>query len=113
MNEGKKKERAPRLSRAEAAKLLTEYEASGLSRRVFCAERGMGIATLGRYLRWRAEDKAPARRRWVSVEVAAKEPVSSAEHKLSVTLSNGRRIEVSRGFDGAVLEQLVRILERV
>jgi hypothetical protein len=113
MSEGKKKERAPRLSRAEAAKLLTEYEASGLSRQVFCAQRGMGITTLGRYFRWRAEDKAPTRKRWVSVEVAAKEPAVAVEHKLSVTLSNGRRIEVSRGFDGALLEQLVRILERI
>jgi hypothetical protein len=113
MSEGKKKERAPRLSRAEAAKLLSEYEASGLSRQVFCVQRGMGITTLGRYFRWRAEDKAPTRKRWVSVEVAAKEPAVAVEHKLSVALSNGRRIEVSRGFDGALLEQLVRILERV
>jgi hypothetical protein len=113
MSEGKKKGRSPRLSRAEAANLLTEYEASGLSRQVFCTQRGMGITTLGRYFRWRAEDKAPAKRRWVSVEVAAREPAVAVEHKLSVTLSNGRRIEVSRGFDGALLEQLVRILERV
>ena len=113
MTEGKKKERAPRLSRAEAATLLTEYEASGLSRQDFCVQRGMGITTLGRYFRWRAEDKALAKRRWVSVEVAAKEPAVAVEHKLAVTLSNGRRIDVSRGFDGALLEQLVRILERV
>jgi len=113
MTEGTKKGRSPRLSRAEAAKLVGEYETSGLSRQVFCAQRGIGVATLGRYFRWRAEDKVPAKRRWVSVEVAAKEPVSSVEHKLSVRLSNGRRIEVSRGFDGALLEQLVRILERV
>jgi hypothetical protein len=113
MSEGHKKERAPRLRRAEAAKLLSEYEASGLSRQVFCVQRGMGITTLGRYFRWRAEDKAPTRKRWVSVEVAAKEPAVTAEHKLFVTVSNGRRIEVSRGFDSTLLEQLVRILERV
>jgi hypothetical protein len=113
MSEGKKTERAPRLSHAEAAKLVSEYEASGLSRRVFCVQRGIGVTTLGRYLRWRAEDKAAGKRRWVSVEVAAKEPSAAVEHKLSVALTNGRRIEVSRGFDGALLEQLVRILERI
>jgi hypothetical protein len=113
MSEGNKKERAARLSRAEAAKLLTEYESSGLSRQAFCTQRGMGMTTLGRYFRWRAEDKAPARRRWVSVEVGARKPAATVEHKLTVTLSNGRRIEVSKGFDGALLEQLVRILERV
>jgi hypothetical protein len=92
--------------------LCNDYEASGLSRQVFCTQRGMGITTLGRYFRWRAEDKAPAKKRWVSVEVAVKEPAVAVEHKLSVTLSNGRRIEVSRGFDSTLLEQLVRILER-
>jgi hypothetical protein len=111
MSEGKKKERARRLSRAEAADLLNEYEASGMSRQAFCAQRGMGITTLGRYFRWRAEDRAQAKSRWVSVEVSAKEPAAVVDHKLSVALVNGRRIEVSRGFDGATLEQLVRILE--
>jgi hypothetical protein len=73
MSEDKKKQRAPRLSRAEAAELLKEYEASGLSRVVFCEQRGMGITTLVRYFRWRSEDNAAARQRWVSVEVSAKE----------------------------------------
>jgi hypothetical protein len=68
MSEDKKKQRAPRLSRAEAAELLKEYEASGLSRVVFCEQRGMGITTLVRYFRWRSEDNAAARQRWVSVE---------------------------------------------
>jgi hypothetical protein len=112
MSEGKKKERAPRLSRAEAARVVSEYEASGLSREDFCKQRGMGITTLGRYFRWRAEDKAPAKSRWVSVEVAAKQPASAVEPKLSVALANGRRIEVSRGFEVGLLEQLISILER-
>jgi hypothetical protein len=112
MSEGKRKERAPRLRRTEAANLLTEYEASGLSRQAFCSQRGMGITTLVRYFRWRAEERVPAGSRWVSVEVAGKEPAAAGEHKLSVALTNGRRIEVSRGFDGAMQEQLVRILER-
>jgi hypothetical protein len=112
MSEGKKKERAPRLSRAEAARVVTEYEASGLSRQDFCAQRGMGITTLGRYFRWRAEDKAPAKSRWVPVEVAAPQPAAAVEPKLSVALVNGRRIDVSRGFDIGLLEQLIGILER-
>ncbi len=112
MSEGKNKERAPRLSRAEAAKLLTEYEASGLSREVFCAQRGMGITTLGRYFRWRAEAKAATKSRWVSVEVLARQPAAGVGPKLTVALTNGRRIEVSGGFDVGLLEQVVRILER-
>jgi hypothetical protein len=54
---------------------------------------------VGRYFRWRVEDKAPAKSRW-------------AEPKLSVALANGRRIEVSGGVEVGLLEQLIRILER-
>jgi hypothetical protein len=39
--------------------------------------------------------------------------VADGDGKLSVRLANGRRIEVSRGFDGAMLEQLLSVLERV
>jgi hypothetical protein len=114
MSEKKTGRRAPRRSRAEAAELVKEYEASGLSREAFCAQRGMGISTLVRYFRWRAEEAGGAKRRWVSVEVSAKErPVADGDGKLSVRLANGRRIEVSRGFDGAMLEQLLSVLERV
>jgi len=114
MSEKKTARRGPRRSRAEAAELLKEYEASGLSREAFCAQRGMGISTLVRYCRWRAEDTGAAKRRWVSVEVSAKERrVADGDGKLSVTLANGRRIEVSRGFDGAMLAQLLGVLERV
>jgi len=42
MTEGNKKVRSPRLSKADAAKVVAEYEASGLSREAFCTQRGMG-----------------------------------------------------------------------
>ena len=113
MSEGRRKERAPRLSRAEAAKLVAEYEASGVSREAFCAQRGIGQTTLGRYFRWRKEAKAGSKAQWVSVQMTAKQRSAMAgDSKVSVALANGRRIEVSRGFDGALLEQLVRLLER-
>jgi hypothetical protein len=114
MSEKKAARRAARRSRTEAAELLKEYEASGLSREGFCAQRGMGISTLVRYFRWRAEDAGAGKRRWVSVEVSAKDrPAADGDGKLSVTLANGRRIEVSGGFDVAMLEQLLGVLERV
>ena len=114
MSEKKTARRAPRRRRTEAAELVKEYEGSGLSREAFCAQRGMGISTLVRYFRWRTEDTSAAKRRWVSVEVSAKErTVADGDGKLTVTLANGRRIEVGRGFDGGMLEQLLGVLERV
>jgi hypothetical protein len=113
MTDGNKKARSPRLSKAEAAKVVADYEASGLSREAFCAQRGMGITTLGRYFRWRQEAQGASKAKFVAVQVARKQrPSIAGEGKLTVTLANGRRIEVGSSFDGAMLEQLVRLLER-
>jgi len=112
MTDGNKKERSPRLSKAEAAKVVAEYEASGLSREAFCAQRSIGITTLGRYFRWRREAQGTGKAKFVAVQVTRKQrPAIAGEGKLTVALANGRRIEVGSGFDGAMLEQLVRLLE--
>ena len=112
MTDGNKKERSPRLSKAEAAKVVAEYEASGLSREAFCAQRGIGITTLGRYFRWRREAQGAGKAKFVAVQLTRKQrPAIAGEGKLTVALANGRRIEVGSGFDGAMLEQLVRLLE--
>ncbi len=93
--------------------MVADYEASGLSREAFCAQRGMGITTLGRYFRWRQEAQGASKAKFVAVQVARKQrPSIAGEGKLTVTLANGRRIEVGSSFDGAMLEQLVRLLER-
>jgi hypothetical protein len=113
MTDGNKKERSPRLSRAEAGKVVAEYEASGLSREAFCAQRGMGITTLVRYFRWRKEEQGAGKAKFVAVHVTRKQRRSVAgEGKLTVALANGRRIEVGSRFDSPVLEELVRLLER-
>jgi hypothetical protein len=113
MTDGNRKERAPRLSKAEGAKVVAEYEASGLSREAFCAQRGMGITTLGRYFRWRKEAQGAGKSKFVAVQVMGKQrPAIAGDGKLTVALANGRRIEVGNSFDGAMLEQLVRLLER-
>ena len=113
MSDGNKKERAPRLSRADASKVVAEYEASGVSREAFCGQRGMGITTLVRYFRWRREAQGAGKAKLVAVQVTGKQRLSIAgDSKLTVALANGRRIEVDGRFDGAMLEQLVRLLER-
>ncbi len=113
MTDGNKKERSPRLSKAEAAKVVADYEASGLSREAFCARRGMGITTLVRYFRWRKEAQGAGKTKFVAVQVTRKQrPAIAGDSKLTVALANGRRIEVGSRFDSPVLEELVRLLER-
>jgi len=113
MTEGNKKARSPRLSKAEASKVVAEYEASGLSREAFCTQRGMGITTLVRYVRWRKEATEAGKAKFVAVQVTRKpRPSVAGEGKLTVALANGRRIEVGSSFDSPMLEQLVRLLER-
>jgi hypothetical protein len=113
MTDGNKKKRSPRLSRADACKVVAEYEASGLSREAFCAERGMGITTLVRYFRWRREAQGAGKAKFVAVQVTRKQrPSVAGEARLTVALANGRRIEVGSSFDSPMLEQLVRLLER-
>ena len=100
-----------RRSREEADRLAVEWEASGLSQREFCEQRGVPLKTLARYLtRYRREQTGDNQKsQWVAVEVAAKR---GDPGELSVVLRGGRRIEVRRGFDGETLGRLIAVLER-
>ena len=105
-----------RRSRAEAAQLVAEYEASGLSRIEFCRKQGLGLATLNRYLQWRREARAETPGANLSaVELCGERAAvtNRLESGLAVALAGGRRIEVARGFDAPTLVQLWGLLERV
>jgi hypothetical protein len=104
----------PRRSRAEAAQLVAEYEASGLSRVEFCRKQGLSVATLARYRKWRAQAEGVPGNRWVAVEVSGTSATleSRGNSGLAVALAGGRRIEVGRGFDAPTLVQLLGVLER-
>jgi hypothetical protein len=98
-------------SRAEADRLVAEYEASGLSQGDFCAQRDVPLKTLDRYLtryrKQRAGGNEPPR--WVAVEVSGH---GGSGGELAVLLPTGCRIEVKRGFDAVTLRQLVAVLEQ-
>ena len=104
-----------RRSRAEAEQVVAEYEASGLSQVEFCRKQGLGLATLARYRKRQAQDKAVVGSRWLAVEVSggSSTPGSTAHSGLALALAGGRRIEVGRGFDGRTLVQLLGVLDRV
>lgn len=104
-----------RRSRSEAAALVAEYEASGLTREAFCQERNLAVGTLDKYRRRAHKSQAPSGSTVVPVEVvwSGRKGDQSRESALVVEVRSGHRIEVRRGFDGGTLEHLLRILDRM
>jgi len=105
-----------RRSRAEIERLVTEYEASGLGRRIFCQQKGLSLSTLARYQRRQEQTarKATEGKRWLAVEVSGSTGSTGGERAsgLAVVLPGGRRIEVGRGFDADTLRRLLALVER-
>ena len=125
-----------RRSRAEVEALLKDYVTSGLRRGEFCRSRGVGVSTLAHYLRLSRQTSAGCQPpQFVAVELCDAKPGlpdvvggqakplvdrsegcscagSEGSSGLAVVLPGDRRIEVRRGFDAEVLEQLIRALER-
>ena len=121
-----------RRSRAEAEQLLDAFEASGLRRREFCVKHGVALGTLDFWRKRRRQERdteannrqvrlqedaraKSASSRLVAVELAGwseRTRIEPAGGGLAVMVSQGRRVEVSRGFDAATLERLLDVLER-
>ncbi len=103
--------RSPRRhrSRAEAERLVRDFEQSGLSRKAFCSAHGVALHTLDYYRqRHRASNSEQGEQRLVPVELVGSGGSSSA---LRVELSNGRAIVVEAGFDASHLKRLIAVLE--
>jgi hypothetical protein len=104
-----------RRSRVEVEKLVAEHEASGLTRDVFCQQRGLSVVTLDKYRRrvqkWARSGAGPM----LPVEVVLSTGSNCAARGYGVLVvesRNGRRIEVGRGFDAETLERLLTILDK-
>ena len=126
--------RQQRRSRAEAEQLLDAFEASGLRRREFCVKHGVALGTMDFWRKRRRQERvteasnrqarlkgdaraevASGGSRLVAVDLAGlseRTRMGPAGGGLAVVVSQGRRIEVSRGFDAATLERLLDVLER-
>ena len=104
-----------RRSREQVRRLVDEFEASGLDRVEFCRSRNLALSTLGRHLRARRSAAASGRPRLVAVSVSPRVGAvsQSAETKLEVMLTRGRRIGVRPGFATGTLRDLVLALEGV
>jgi hypothetical protein len=104
-----------RRSRVEVEKLVAEYDASGLTRDVFCQQRGLSVVTLDKYRRrvqkWARSGAGPM----LPVEVVLSTGSNCAARGYGVLVvesRSGRRIEVGRGFDAETLERLLTILDK-
>ena len=105
-----------RRSRVEVEKLVAEYEASGLTRDVFCQQRGLSVVTLDKYRRrvqkWARSGAGPM----LPVEVVLSTGSNCAARGYGVLVvesRSGRRIEVGCGFDAETLERVLTILDKV
>ncbi len=109
-----------RRSRAEAVRLVSEFEQSGLRRKEFCAARGLSVHTLDV---WRRRLAQPGlREEIVPVEIVADRAVSAPRMpaasvvrtgQFRVVLAEGISIDVEPGFDAAELRRLVTALDGV
>lgn len=95
---------AQRLGAEEIEELLGEYRESGLTRVEYCRQAGIGLSTLGRYLR-RSRN---AKQQLVRVKVEAAEQPDAG---FVLLLGNGRRIASGWEFEDAALARLIRVTE--
>lgn len=108
---------AKRRTREEIRQIVSEFATSGMPQSEFCGSRGISRSSLDRHLRkQRAQDQGSrAGNRLLAVEIRAASGSSAGQYGggLVVGLTNGRRIEVNRGFDAATLERLLTVLDKV
>ncbi len=109
-----------RRRRAETERLVAEFERSGLRRKEFCAAHGLKVHTLDAWRRRVAE--SGMQEHLVPVEIVGDRETgissmrSGSEGRsgqFRVVLSDGLRIEVEAGFDGAELRRLIAALDGV
>ncbi len=90
-------------SKEEIRGIVEGFAKSGMTRREYCAPRGVAMTTLDYWRRAHRKKKS----RLVEVEVEQ----AQAPTGFALVLSNGRRIETSWSFVEADLEKLIRVAE--
>ena len=88
---------------------ISQWRASGLSVRAFCARHGLASAS---FYAWRRvlERRAAEQPAFVPVQVVADATPTQAS-ALEVVLLDGRTVRVAPGFDAATLRRLLTVLE--
>src|SRR5215472_1852458 len=88
---------------------INQWQASGLSVRVFCARHGLPTVSLYHWRRVleRRAAEAPA---FVPVQVVG-DVAPAQPSALEVVLVDGRRVRVAAGFDSVTLRRVLAVLE--
>ena len=103
-----------RRTSAEVKQIAAGFASSGLTKVEFCRREHISSSTLFRHLQQAQETStAAAKAGLIAVEVMGSRLERDGDCGLSVVLARGRRIEVGAGFDGATLQRLILVLERM
>jgi hypothetical protein len=116
-------------SAAQWARIIRDWEASGLTHADFCHDRGLSLGSF-RYWRYKLDRSNGLKRldratdglgrplhdgagpQFVPVRLTAPAPEASiAPRPIEVLLAAGQRVAVSPGFDSQTLQQVVAALE--
>ncbi len=89
------KDVARRRSRADAERLVAQFERSGLGRRVFCAARSISVNTLD-YWRRRLRQEAPTRSGFVELMPVAADAGTSQGWDVELELGGGVMLRLRR-----------------
>ena len=103
-----------RRTSAEVKQIVAGFASSGLTKVEFCRREHISSSTLFRHLPQAQETSTAAvKAGLIAVEVIGSRLGRDGDGGLSVVLRHGRRIEVGAGFDGATLQRLLLVLERM
>ena len=103
-----------RRTSAEVKQIVAGFASSGLTKVEFCRREQISSSMLYRHLRQANETSTTAAKAGLmAVEVMGSRLERDSDCGLSVVLPRGRRIEVGTGFDGATLQRLILVLERM
>jgi|SRR6516162_5726276 transposase-like protein len=103
-----------RRTSAEVKQIVAGFASSGLTKVEFCRREQISSSTLYRNFQQAKETStATAQAGLIAVEVIGSRLGRDGDGGLSVVLRHGRRIEVGAGFDGATLQRLILVLERM
>lgn len=104
----------------EIEQMLSSYKQSGLTRRQYCAEKGIKISTFDYYRLRRLKKDQPngthSSTKLVKVKVesaAAADNKQQPPRSFTLILSNGRRIECGWNYVEQNLAKLIRLAEAV
>lgn len=101
----------------EGARLVAEYERSGLGRKEFCAAHGLSVHTLDAWRRRVASSRSEDQ--MVPVEIVTETAVRKSSRpgtadrpgQIRIVFSDGLRVEVDPGFDANELRRVIAVLD--